>query len=144
VQKIIAVSLGVCMTCALSGCILVPIALVGGGVIGGMAISEDTVQTEFDRSYAQVWDASLAVLDKAGAIEIKDKELGIIQGYVRKSKVTVRLEELTASTVRIQVKARKSAGVLPDIKTSHTIAYRVSKSLRISSGPGGQAEPSDS
>lgn len=133
--KIIALSASVLAMYVISGCALVPVALVGGGVVGGMAISEDTVQTEFDRNYDQAWGTSVSVLERAGAIETSDKEAGRIEGYVRKSKVTIRLEQLTPSTVRIQVKARKSAGVLPDIDTAHTIAYRITTALTESPRP---------
>ncbi len=123
--------------CLFSGCILVPIALVGGGVIGGIAISEDTVQNELDASYDDVWNASVQVLDESGAIETKDKEIGTIKGYVPKSKVTVTVSQLTESTVRLQVKARKTAGVVPDIKMAHRIAHRIASVL-------GQAPEQDS
>lgn len=129
-NRIIALVIGLCLMCLLSGCFLVPVALVGGGVVGGMAISEDTVQTEFDQSYDRVWNASVKVLDEAGAIETKDKEIGRIRAYVPKSKVTVTVERLTPSTVKLQVKARKSAGVLPDINMAHRIAYRISEALK--------------
>ncbi len=133
--RALALTVGGAVACLLCGCVLVPIALVGGGVVGGMAISEDTVQTEFDRSYDEVWAASLDVLEKAGGIETKDKEIGRIEAYVPKSKVTIKVEQLTASTVRVQVKARKVARVLPDIKTAHRIAYRIGASLKESPTP---------
>ena len=123
--RTIALGLGGLLACLVCGCALVPIALVGGGVVGGLAISEDTVQAEYDRGYDQVWNAAADVLEKAGVVQSKAKEQGRIEGYVPKSKVTITVERLTASTVRVQVKARKSSGVLPDIKTSHKIAFRI-------------------
>lgn len=113
-----------------SGCVLVPIALVGGGIVGGIAISEDTVQNEVDASYDEVWDASLKVLEEAGAVETKDKEAGHIQGFASKTKVTITVSQLTPSSVRIQVKSRKTAGVVPDIKMSHRIAYRIVQAVQ--------------
>jgi len=135
--KIFGLIVGSGIMCFLCGCVLVPLALVGGGVVGGLAISEDTVQTEFDRSYDDVWDACVEVLGSAGAIEMKDKEVGRIQGYVPKSKVTVTVEQLTPAAVRIQVKARKAARLLPDINMSHRIAYRIGMSLKESPAASG-------
>jgi len=129
-RRIITLAIGNLVICFLCGCFLVPVALVGGGIVGGIAISEDTVQNEFDCAYDKVWDASVDALDKAGGIESKDKEAGRIVGYARKSKVTIAVEQLTASTVRIQVKARKTAGVVPDIKTADSIAHRISLGLK--------------
>jgi hypothetical protein len=129
-KRITELIVALAVACTLPGCVLVPLALVGGGVVGGMAISEDTVQNEFEDTYDRVWDASVAALDKAGGIESKDKEAGRIVGYVTKSKVTIRVEQLTNSTVRIQVKVRKSAGVLPDIKTAHSVAHRIGLALK--------------
>ena len=135
-RRIVALVVGVGTLWLLCGCVLVPIALIGGGVIGGIAIGQDTVQNEFDRSYDEVWDASMKVIDEAGAIETKDKEIGRIRGYVPKSKVTVTITQLTESTVRIQVKARKTAGVVPDIKTAHRVAHRIATALK--EVPGGE------
>ncbi len=134
-RNVVTLTVACAVLCLLCGCVLVPIALVGGGVVGGMAISEDTVQTEFDRTYDQVWDACISVLDKAGAIESKDKEVGIVQAYVPKSKVAVRVEQLTETTVRIQVKARKAARLLPDIKMAHKVAYRIGAALKEAPAP---------
>lgn len=129
-RKIGLLTLGCVISWLACGCVLIPIALVGGGIVGGIAISEDTVQNEFDASYEEVWDASVKVLEEAGVVQTKDKEAGHIQGYVPKSKVTITLSQLTPSTVRIQVKARKTAGVVPDIKTSHRIAHRIVQSVQ--------------
>ena len=62
-----------------------------GGIVGGIAISEDTVQTEFDQGYDQVWNASVDVLRKAGSLITKYKQAGRIEAHVPKSKVTVRV-----------------------------------------------------
>lgn len=129
-RKIGLLTLGWVISWLACGCVLIPIALIGGGIVGGIAISEDTVQNEFDASYDEVWDASVNVLEESGVVETKDKEAGHIQGYVPKSKVTITVSQLTPSAVRIQVKARKTAGVVPDIKMSHRIAYRIVQSVQ--------------
>jgi hypothetical protein len=135
-RKIGLLTLGCVISWLACGCVLIPIALVGGGIIGGIAISEDTVQNELDASYDEVWDASVKVLEGAGAVETKDKEIGEIRGYVPKSKVTITVSQLTPSTVRIQVKARKTAGVVPDIKMAHRVAYRIVQSVQKTSDKG--------
>jgi hypothetical protein len=132
--KITLWTVGIGTLCLFCGCVLIPIALVSGGVIGGIAISEDTVQNEFDYSYDAVWNASVDVLEESGFIEAKDKEIGTIKGYVPKSKVTITVSQLTKSTVTIQVKARKSAGVVPDINTAHRVAHRIAAALEETSG----------
>lgn len=129
-RRILSLSICIGIICLVCGCALIPLALVGGGVVGGLAISEDTVQTEFDRSYDDVWNACVEVLESAGAIEMKDREVGRIQAYVPKSKVTVTVEQLTPAAMRIQVKARKAARLLPDINMAHRIAYRIGMSLK--------------
>ena len=134
--KTIALTICILVTCLLCGCFLIPVALVGGGVVGGMAIGEDTVQNEFDVPYDKVWDASVTALDKLGGIESKDKDAGTIVGYVKKSKATISVEQLTPATVRIQVKVRKSAGVRPDINTAHAIAHRIALELKEAPGAG--------
>ncbi len=139
-RKTTLLTLGCVILWLACGCVLIPIALVGGGIIGGIAISEDTVQNELDASYDEVWDASVKVLEEAGAVETKDKEIGEIRGYVPKSKVTVTVAQLTPSTVRVQVKARKTAGVVPDIKMAHRVAYRIVQSVQKTSDKGASGE----
>ena len=99
--------------------------LIGtAGVIGGVAISEDTVQSEIDAGYDQVWNVTLNEIEKmAGKVTLKDKVTGLMEAKVRASNVHIQIDRITEKTVRLKVKARKN--YLPNIKLAHEISARI-------------------
>ena len=95
-------------------CILVTILgcaplIIGSavGVLGGYAISKDTIQGETDKNYDSLWEAALTVSKIRGEIKYEDKTKGYIELEAESSKVYVRLIRLTFSTTRLRVQARK-------------------------------------
>ena len=109
----------------LQGC---AVFLVGtAGVLGGMAISEDTVQSEIEGGYRKVWGVTLDELEQLGTITMKDEAGGHIEAKVKSSEVVATLEQATDKVVRLKVKARKR--LLPNVKLAHEIVGRVLKRL---------------
>jgi hypothetical protein len=107
-----------------SGCAAV---LLGAGVIGGMAISDDTVQSYVDKNFNSLWKISLDILGKMGSVTERDKDKGIIKAVVEKSNVTVKLEVITEKTTRLKVSARKIRKLLPNIDLATKINNRIVK-----------------
>lgn len=103
-----------------SGCIYV---VAGVGVLGGYAISKDTIQGETDRSFESLWGASLDVLDIMGLVYTEHKSKGVIEAKVNSSDVKVAIEELTPKTARLRVSARKY--LLPDINLAQKIYIKI-------------------
>ena len=103
--------------------------LIGtAGVIGGVAISEDTVQSDIDAGYDQVWNTTLNEIEKMGGdATLKDKVHGLIDAKVRSSHVHLSLDRITEKTVRLKVKSRRN--YLPNIKLAHEISARILKKL---------------
>ena len=103
--------------------------LIGtAGVIGGVAISEDTVQSDMDAGYDQVWNTTLNEIEKMGGdITLKDKVHGLIDVKVKGSRVHLSLDRITEKTVRLKVKSRRN--YLPNIKLAHEISARILKKL---------------
>ena len=109
----------------LQGCAAV---LLGtAGVLGGMAISEDTVQSEIEAGYRKVWNVTLDELGRMGTIRMEDDRGGRIEAKVKNSEVVATLEQATEKVVRLKVKSRKR--LLPNVKLSHEIVGRVLKRL---------------
>ena len=103
--------------------------LIGtAGVIGGVAISEDTVQTAVDAGFNHTWDTALNELEKMDAeITLEDRSRGLIEAKIRSSSVRIHIDPITDKTIRIHVKARKR--YLPHIKLAHEISSRIIKEL---------------
>lgn len=101
--------------------------LIGGGLAGGLAISEDTVRLERDTNLNRAWEVTVKVLEEKGRIELQDKKAGKIEADIRDSKVTVRIDKITASAVRIQIKARKN--LFPNIDLATEIINSINSRL---------------
>ena len=114
-----------CLTLLAQGC---AVFLVGtAGVLGGMAISEDTVQSEVEAGYRKVLGVTLDELERMGTVTMKDETGGRIEAKVKSSEVVATLEQATDKVVRLKVKARKR--LLPNVKLAHEIVGRVLKRL---------------
>jgi hypothetical protein len=124
-MKKFALILGVMLSCAgLYGCAAV---LVGAGVAGGIAISEDTAKLEADTSYDRAWKLTYDAVKSAGVITKSDREIGKIEAMVEDSKVEAKVVPLTPRTVRIEIKARKN--LLPNMDLAMRIINRINSKL---------------
>ena len=114
----------VCSSLSLCGCFAV---LIGAGVAGGIAISEDTAKLEVDTSVRRAWGVAYKVVEYMGAINLRDKEGGKIEAIVQESKVTVTVVAVTSKSVRIEVKARKN--LLPNVDLAMEIINKINGRL---------------
>lgn len=112
----------ICVFCFLaSGCVYV---IAGGvGVLGGYAMSPDTVEGETESDYDTLWDAATEILSIMGTVNTKDYKLGTVDGTVSGARVTIDLSQVSSSEVRLRVKARKN--MLPDIKSAQDIFVKI-------------------
>jgi hypothetical protein len=104
----------------LYGCAAV---LVGAGVAGGIAISEDTAKLEVDTNFDRAWKITLNTVKSMGVVGSSDRDSGKIEATIQDSKVEAKIIPLTAKTVRIQVKARKN--LLPNMDLAMRIINRI-------------------
>lgn len=105
---------------AFSGCAAI---LIGAGVAGGVAISEDTAKLEVDSSYDHAWSVAYNTVKSMGIISAQNKDSGKIEADVQDSKIDVKVLPVTSKTVRIEVKARKN--LLPNMDLAMTIINRI-------------------
>jgi hypothetical protein len=97
--------------------------LIGAGVAGGVAISEDTAKLDIDTSYSRAWKVTYDTIKDMGAINIQDKDSGKIEANIQNTQVVAKVLPLTAQTVRIEVKARKN--LLPNMDLAMLIVNRI-------------------
>ena len=105
-----------------SGCALF---LVGAGVAGGVAISEDEIEGLMEKKMDRVWKASREVIMQEGFIRLEDRAHGQIEGEVRKSEVKIALDALTEKTIRLRVKARKAYKLVPDLELANELYNKI-------------------
>ena len=111
--------LGACVP--LSGCFY--LFLGGVAAAGGYAVSQDTIQGETSKDFSEVWDAAVDIVSIMGNITSQSEALGKISAIVNSSKVTVQVLQLTPSTVRLKVKARKN--IFPSIANAQDVFVKV-------------------
>ena len=90
---------------------------------GGYAISQDTIQGEREKDFGDIWDAAHDILSIMGTINSQSQDLGKLTAIVNGAKVTVNVSQLTPSTVRLKVKARKA--FFPNISTAQNIFIKI-------------------
>jgi len=107
----------------LNGCapIIVGSAL---GIVGGYAISRDTVAGETDKDYEMLWDASLEVANSMGIVKKQNRNRGTVQFNIGNTNlIVISLEKITARSSRVKVAARKNH--FPDLKMAEKVFIRI-------------------
>ncbi len=99
-----------------SGCVAL---LVGAGVAGGIAVSQDKVQLQVDTSYEHAFKVVHTTLERMGIINTEDQKGGNIEATIQESHVIARITSVTAKSVRIEIKARKN--FLPNMDLANKI-----------------------
>jgi hypothetical protein len=102
---------------------------VGGGIAGGIAISQDTIEGNLDKSLERVWNAARDVIMAEGFIRLEDKPHGTLEAEVRKSQVNLDIRKITDKTVRVQVKARKGYRLIPDLGLANELYNKINAKL---------------
>ena len=97
--------------------------LVGAGVAGGIAISEDTAKLETDTSFDRAWRVTYNIVKSMGVITKSDRDSGKIEAVIQDSKVDAKVVPMTSRTVRIEVKARKN--LLPNMDLAMRVINRI-------------------
>ena len=111
---------------SLSSCVYLVIG--GMGALGGYVVSPDTVEGILtEKEQADVWQAAIDVVSIMGIISEKSEPGGVIVAKVENAKVTVTIFQLSKSTVRLTVKARKA--FFPKIKIAQEVYVKIVNEL---------------
>ncbi len=106
---------------SLSGCFY--LVLGGAAAAGGYAVSQDTIQGESEADFEDVWEAAVDIVSIMGAVTSKSHELGKVSATINTTKVMITVSQITSSTVRLKVKARKA--LFPNIATAQNIYIKI-------------------
>lgn len=108
---------------SLSGC--APVLLATAGVVAGYAVSRDSVTIDLDRPWDKVWAASLEETKRQGLLKREDRGRGLIDARIRETDVSVTLEQLTPSTVRLVIRARRH--LLPQVEVAQRLGVAIAR-----------------
>ena len=111
-------------TVLFSGCFAV---IVGAGVAGGIAISQDTVRLQANTTYERAWNTAHTALDKMGIINSEDQKAGTVVATIEESHVVAKVSLIAPRVVRIEVKARKN--LLPNVDLASKIINDINNRL---------------
>jgi len=110
-----------------SGCLAL---IIGGaaGALGAYAVSKDTIQAETDIPFDRLVESARTICAARGLVLQEDTLGGYIHATIESSKVYVRLNRLTKSTVRVSVSARKN--LLPNIELAQDVFVKIMENAR--------------
>ena len=105
------------LSLALGGC---PLIWVGTGVVGGYAISKDSVRNQFELPRDQVFRHSAAVAHQMGFVTIEDGSRGLLKVKIGDTNVTITIKPMTKHSVELKVQARNQV-FLPQIDVAQAV-----------------------
>ena len=108
----------------LSGC---AVFLLGAGVVGGIAVSDDSATLIKEASFNNVWKVTQAHLDEMGTINREEKLSGTIEATINNSIVVVHITQLTAKSIKIEVSVRKR--LMPNVDLAISIINEINNQL---------------
>ena len=110
-----------------AGCEPVSLTLLGVGSVAGYAVSRDRVELTVEQPYDKVWSAALEETKRAGLLKDVNPDVGRIEATYQGAHLTVTLERVTETAVKVVIKARKH--MLPKIEIAQRLATRLAKRL---------------
>ena len=104
--------------------------LIATGAVAGYAVSRDSVIVDMDHPWDRAWGAARQELSERGRIKRENPKRGRLDARIEEADVVVALKQLTPSTVRVIVRARKN--LLPKVDVAQRVALGIQK--RVESG----------
>ena len=111
----------------LPSCALAVGAAIGAGVVH--TTSEDTAEMILRDGEAAVFAAAEATLESLGRVEAADSKRGVLTARIDETEVEVRIGPAEAGKTRLEVQARRVAGLSPDLETAKRVARAVAEQL---------------
>ncbi len=108
-----------------SGCVAL---ILGAGVAGGIAISQDTIRLQSNTSRDRAFNVTHQTLDRMGIINKEDPKANMIEATVEDSHVVARIIPVTKNSIRIEVKVRKN--LLPNMDLASKIINDINGRLK--------------
>ena len=99
--------------------------LIATGAVAGYAVSRDSVLMDMDKPWDPVWRAAQQEVQESGQLKRENPKRGRLDARVEEADVVVSLKQLTLSTVRVIVRARKN--LLPKVDVAQKVALGIQR-----------------
>jgi len=99
--------------------------LLATGVVVGYAVSRDSVLLDLDQPWDRVWGAAQQEVSEQGRVKRENPKRGRLDARVEEADVVIVLKQLTPSTVRVVVRARKN--LLPKVDVAQKVALGIQR-----------------
>ena len=106
---------------------LAGVAVLPVGIAATFA-GRDSVQQDFAASFDNVYNVSLAVLNKMGKVTKEDKSGGIIKADINSAQVALKINKKTNNKTGLIISARKYLFPKPEI--ANGVLYEISEKLK--------------
>ena len=123
---LVALVLTLTVAMGISGCAPV-IWAVGAGVVGGYAVSRDTVEGTMAKGQDELWDASSKVAAIMGTINASDRKSSEMTAMINGANVTITIIPVNLTTSKLRVKARKA--IFPRIGVAQEVYTKILNQL---------------
>ena len=99
--------------------------LLAAGAVAGYAVSRDSVLLDMDQPWDKVWSAAKQEVTETGQVKRENPKRGRLDARVEEADVVVVLKQLTPTTVRVVVRARKN--LLPKVDVAQKLALGIQR-----------------
>ena len=113
--------------CSLPSAGCAPVLIGTAGAVAGYAVSRDSVIVDMDHPWDRAWGAARQELSERGQIKRENPKRGRLDARIEEADVVVALKQLTPSTVRVIVRARKN--LLPKVDVAQRVALGIQKKV---------------
>jgi hypothetical protein len=118
----------VLMMSLFSGCIPLWVGAGVAGIVGGYAVSPDTVEGTTPHTYEDVWAAAKEIVGIMGRITQESPSGSQLDGVINGANITIVLSSVNVSVTKFSVKARKS--FMPKVDIAQDVYAKIINNIQ--------------
>ncbi len=126
-RSLMAVVMSIVIAGAFSGCVPLWVGAGVAGIVGGYAVSPDTVEGTTTHTTEECWDAAKQIAGIMGQVVQEGPSGSQLDATINGSKVTIVLSAINVSTTKLSVKARKA--FMPKIDVAQDVYAKIINSM---------------
>ena len=113
---------------AVSGCVPLWVGAGVAGIVGGYAVSPDTVEGTTSHSFEDCWNAAKEIAGIMGKVTQENPNGNQLLATINGAQVTIVLTAVNASVTKLSVKSRKS--FMPKIDIAQDVYAKIINSIQ--------------
>ena len=126
-QPVTAIVMLVFVLSAAPGCVPLWVGAGVAGIVGGYAVSPDTVEGTTSYSFEDCWSAAKEIAGIMGKITQESPNGSQLEAVINGAQVTIVLSSVNVSVTKLSVKSRKS--FMPKIDIAQDVYAKIINSM---------------